>query len=238
MSSDLPRRISSFYQKQVSLGATFSMDHYGWVRADRFLEPAQEKTKLESGIGLADISHVSKLSLKGPKIMQVVAKWCTDPINLGIGRSFFALNMIGSDGIICGLIAQDEALFLMNPNVEKSMSKNVLEGQSNFLSLTDVSSVLSGLYLLGPETREVMSKLTELNVNDEALPNQAITQAPIRHVQSIIHRMDLGKLLGFQIFFERAFGEYMWEVIFDAGEESGIVPVGKTAIESCGWSWG
>jgi glycine cleavage system aminomethyltransferase T len=55
-------------------------------------------------------------------------------------------------------------------------------------------------------------------------------------VPSIVLRFDLGNVLGYQVYFERAYSEYVWDVVFGAGSELGIVPVGFSAMKLLGWS--
>jgi glycine cleavage system aminomethyltransferase T len=45
-------------------------------------------------------------------------------------------------------------------------------------------------------------------------------------------------MTGYHIYFERAFGEYMWNIIFHAGREFDIIPVGSSAVELLGWRFG
>ncbi len=223
------------YYKQASFGATFAQDDFGWLKAERFTQPSVEKAKLESSVGLADISHVTKLSLKSPKIAEEVPSWSANPEKLRIGTSFFVPSSLGIGDVLCGVLTHDEALLVTDTSSKEVVSKHIVDKNSGIL--TDVSSVMSALYMLGPKSRDVFSKLTEFNVNEEDFQNLRIAQAPIRHVQSTVVRMDLAGVLGYQIYFERAFGEYLWEIIFAAGKEFGIIPVGGTALQMLGWRW-
>jgi aminomethyltransferase len=101
-----------------------------------------------------------------------------------------------------------------------------------------MTSVLAGLYILGEKSRSSLRKLAELNVNPEDFSNLTATYSPIRHVPSMIVRFDLEETVGFQIYFERAYSEYIWDSIFGAGREFGIVPVGSAAMKILGWSMG
>jgi glycine cleavage system aminomethyltransferase T len=80
--------------------------------------------------------------------------------------------------------------------------------------------------------------LTELNVNADVFPNLTATHAALHHVQCMITRMDLGDLMGFQVYFERAYGQYMWHIISHAGNEFSIEPIGSSAAKLLGWRLG
>ncbi len=55
-------------------------------------------------------------------------------------------------------------------------------------SVTDVTSIYSAILLAGPKSREVLQKLTTLNVNDKAMPEGAARQTRLAHVNATILR--------------------------------------------------
>ena len=54
------------------------------------------------------------------------------------------------------------------------------------------TSVFAQFLLAGPRSRDVLRKLTSLNVSASALPDLACGQASLAHVRAIILRQDLG----------------------------------------------
>jgi glycine cleavage system aminomethyltransferase T len=78
--------------------------------------------------------------------------------------------------------------------------------------LTDVSSTYSAILLAGAKSREVLQKLTTLNVNDRALPEGAARQTRLAHVNATILRGG-----GFLILNTRDVAEYVWQALLHAG---------------------
>ena len=232
----IPKRLSPFHRKQASVGAKFTQDQLGWELAERFTEPAKEREAAQRSVGVGDISHLVKLSLKNTAIAQIVARLYnrseleTKGIVLTNGPGPLKV-------ALCAVLCEDEAMLIMGPSDGEPISKQ-LGDEPNHLTPIDVSSVFAGTYILGPKSRALLWKLTELNVNPEGFPNFSATHAPIRHVPSIVLRFDTGDMLGYQIYFERAYSEYMWDVVFGAGFELGIVPVGSSSLKLLGWSMG
>ena len=95
--------------------------------------------------------------------------------------------------------------------------------------VTDVTSAYSALLLAGPFGRDILRKLTSLNVSSEALPDLAAAQASVAHVHTIVLRRDVASLPAFLLLTERPFGEYFWDAVLHAGHEFGIVPFGLKA---------
>jgi glycine cleavage system aminomethyltransferase T len=79
-------------------------------------------------------------------------------------------------------------------------------------SATDVTSVYSAILLAGPKSREVLQKLTTLNVNDKAMPEGAARQARLAHVNATILRSE-----GFLILNTRDVAEYVWQTLLHVG---------------------
>jgi glycine cleavage system aminomethyltransferase T len=77
-------------------------------------------------------------------------------------------------------------------------------------SLTDVSSIYSAILLAGPKSREVLQKLTTLNVS--AMPEGAARQTRLAHVNATILRGE-----GFLILNTRDVAEYVWHALLHAG---------------------
>ncbi len=79
-------------------------------------------------------------------------------------------------------------------------------------SVTDVTSIYSAILLAGPKSREVLQKLTTLNVNDKAMPEGAARQTRLAHVNATILRSK-----GFFILNTRDVAEYVWQALLHVG---------------------
>ncbi len=231
----IPHRLSPLYYEEAFPGAKFTQDKFGWVRAERFTDPREEKKIAERGVGLADVSPLLKLSLKSEDVPEIVS---------GLyGKGQAAVNgSVLTDGpgklkeVLCAMLFRDEAMFVMKPSSKEAFDK--LVETDDLEHLIDVTSVLAGACMVGEKSRQVLRKLTELNVDCENFPNFRVTHSPLRQVPSIVIRFDLEGVQGYQIYFERAYSEYMRDVIFGAGREYGITPVGSAAMELLGWRLG
>lgn len=95
---------------------------------------------------------------------------------------------------------------------------------------TDLTSVYADLFLAGPRSKAVLSKLTSLNVSDATLPNLSCAQASLAHVHTIVLREDIGSIPGFHLLVGREYGESVWEAIVHAGHEFHLRPFGLGAL--------
>jgi glycine cleavage system aminomethyltransferase T len=78
--------------------------------------------------------------------------------------------------------------------------------------VTDVTSIYSAILLAGPNSRDVLQKLTTLDVRDSAMPEGAARQTRLAHVNAIILRSK-----EFLILNTRDVAEHVWETLLHAG---------------------
>jgi len=96
-------------------------------------------------------------------------------------------------------------------------------------SVTNVTSVFSAILLAGPKSREVLQKLTTLNVREEVMAEGAARQTRLAHVNATILRSDSAGLPGFLILNTRDVAEHVWEALLHAGRAFGARPFGVVA---------
>ena len=94
----------------------------------------------------------------------------------------------------------------------------------------DVSSVYTSLRLAGPRSREVLNKVTSLDVSNGVLPNLCTAQASVAHARTVVLRQDIGSIPAFHLLIGRDYGESCWESIVHAGHEFHLCPFGLTAL--------
>jgi sarcosine oxidase subunit alpha len=95
--------------------------------------------------------------------------------------------------------------------------------------VTEVTSAYAELMLAGPRSREVLSKLTSLNLSEGARANLTCAQASLAHVNAIVLRDDLPGIPAFHLLVGREYGESVWESVLHAGQEFDITPFGLEA---------
>lgn len=94
-------------------------------------------------------------------------------------------------------------------------------------AVTDVTSIYSAILLAGPNSRDVLQKLTTLDVRDSAMPEGAARQTRLAHVNATILRRE-----GFLILNTRDVAQHVWETLLLAGAR----PFGMLAQQQwMGW---
>jgi len=226
--------MSSLYYKQLPLAKKVITDDQGWLRVESFTELETERKQAESSVALSDISHLHKVSIKGKDTPDFI-KQKLHADKMPQAQMAQECNVLDNSYALCCSLTPDEALLL---SASDPLGALKIEDTENCVHTTDVTSFFAGIYLLGPQSREVVSKLTELDVRPKSFGNLSVQFIETFHVQGILLRMDLNGLLGYGLFFDRGFGEYLWDRITYAGREFGLSLIGRTTLINLGWRGG
>jgi len=228
------RRVSPFHHKQESLGAKFKVNKFGWARAEQYTDPQGERDAAEKAVGIGDLSQLTKLSLNGLGVRNLISGRYSSAAQDTKGRVLTKGRALYVD-TWCAMFSLDEGLLICDESLKEGIIKELTLGRTANFTIVDVSSVYAGLAFLGPNGRALLRRLTELNVNPEDFPDLSVTHTPIRQVPTIILRKDRGSVLAYELYFERAYAEYVWDAVFNSGKELGVVPVGSSAMKLLGF---
>jgi len=193
------------------------MEHQGWQVPAHFTRARKEAEQVSKSAGLSDLSWMTKLDLKGyclktPPAVGSGCAWC-----LGPQHYLVTCQPPKRETLIANLRSFPASLDLSLPPP---------------VYITDVTSVYAQFLLAGPRSREILRKLTSLNVC--ALENLACGQASVAHVHSIVLRDDFAGLPAFNVLMSWEYGESVWEAILHAGHEFELAPFGLKALEFLG----
>jgi sarcosine oxidase subunit alpha len=190
------------------------MEEGEWRLPESFADPEVEVEQVRQGVGLQDASAIGKLDLKGREVERFLAGFL--PKNhLSVLR-----------------LRPDHVLLLTPPGHEGQVAEaleRALSQAPGCAHLTNVTSALSAFALVGPRAREVLAKLTSLDLRPHAFPDGACAQGGLAKVHAIILRQDWRLLPAYRLLVGREHGEYVWEVICEAGAEFSLVPFGLAA---------
>jgi sarcosine oxidase subunit alpha len=92
--------------------------------------------------------------------------------------------------------------------------------------LTDVTQALSAVNLAGPRAREIMAKVCDLDVSNDAFAYMDGRRGLVAGVPCLILRIGFVGEVGYEIHCPSAHGEHLWDALLEAGAEHGVRPFG------------
>jgi len=209
-------RQTPLFHAHERAGASLA-EHHDWQVPAYYTWAQKEAEQLLKSAGLSDLSWMTKLDLKGwglktPPAVGAARAWCLSPQHYLV-----TCEPPKREAIVANLSSFPASRDLSLPPP---------------VYITDVTSVYAQFLVAGPRSREVLRKLTSLNVS--AIDNLASGQAGLAHVHSIVLRDDLDSVPAFHILVRREYGESVWEAILHAGHEFELAPFGLKALEFLG----
>jgi sarcosine oxidase, subunit alpha len=213
------------------------MDAGQWKRPRIYTSPEEECRAVRERVGLIDVSTLGKIDLKGRDAVKLLERIYTNKwADLKVGRVRYGL-MVDESGIIMddGTVARlgDDHFFVTTTSSGVGAVEEWLtwwmEGTEMCAHVTNVTSGLAAVNLAGPRARDVLAKVTDLDLSAAALPYLRAAQGTIAGIPAIILRIGFVGELGYELHVPAEYGEYLWDTLMEAGKEFGIAPFGVEA---------
>jgi sarcosine oxidase subunit alpha len=231
-----PSRLSPLHATHQVLGAQF-VSQAAWQVPKTYTSPEDELSTIRQRVGLADVSSLGKLVVKGNAAPGLLAGvFDVTPATPGHMAPVILQEQFGPSlgNSYIARLAPDEFLIITPPGDEDNTARHIERKRAArhlFVTVINQTSGLAGLAVAGPHSREMLGKLCALPLSPRDFPNHRVAQSSLAMVHTIIVRNDLGNLAAFELYVERPYAKYVWTSLMDAGHEFGIIPFGCKAKE-------
>jgi len=198
----------------AAAGATFEARD-GWEVAVRFADPGVERLACEQTVGWADASHLRTWELQGT----AAALDALDPLP-ALGDGLAARD---GDGAWWCRATPGRALVLGGAGAPP------VAGAQRGVHVLDVTAQLGALRIAGPLARELFARFCALDLRPHVAPPRAFRPGSVARTPGYVVCEAPDRYL---VLFGAAYGEYLWEVVADAGTYLGGRPVGIDAMDA------
>jgi sarcosine oxidase subunit alpha len=228
-----PAQRTSIHHRHKELGGRM-MWTGTWRRPHSYGDVEAEVQAVHGAVGLIDVSTLGKLLVIGPDAAEFLERLYPNRFgDMKAGRIRYAVlntdaGRIMDDGTIARL--SDDAYYVTTTStgagavVEWFEWWNAVWGMD--VQIADITGALTAVNVAGPRARELMGRLTDLDVSNEALSYLDARQGKIAGVPSLLLRIGFVGELGYELHFPSPYGEYVWDTILERGEDLGIRPFG------------
>jgi aminomethyltransferase len=196
----------------------------------------QEHLAVRNAVGVFDVSHMGEFVLKGPNALDLIQRVCTnDAATLVNGKVQYTCMTNNDGGIVDDLLVyrwdENEYYLVVNAsNIEKDWEW-ISENNTQGVEMENISDNLCLFAVQGPKALTTMIKLTELDL--AAMDNYEFLAGKVADIDDvIISTTGYTGAGGFEIYVWDKDARKMWDAIFKAGEEFGIMPVGLGARDT------
>jgi len=213
------------------------MDMGAWKRPLVYSTVEAECRAVHEHVGIIDVGTLGKLDVKG-RDAAAYLEWIhpNRVANLKPGRIRYRV-MLDDAGIIVddGTIARlgDDHFFVTTgtgalESVEQWLEWWLADG-ARCVHTTNITAALGAVNVAGPKSRELLSRVTDLDLSSAAVPYLGLAQGLVAGVPALLLRIGFVGELGYELHFPAEYGDYLWSTLLEAGNDLGIAPFGVEA---------
>ncbi len=228
-----PGKRTSIHHRHKDLGARM-MWTGAWRRPHSYGDPEAEAKAVHDSLGLIDVSTLGKLIIRGADAGAFLDRLYPNRFsNLNVDRVRYGVlgtdgGRIMDDGTIVRL--DDETFYVTTTSTGADTVNEWFEWWNAVwhldVDVTNVTGALAAVNIAGPRARDLMARLTDLDVSNEAFKYLDARRAHVAGVPSLLLRIGFVGELGYEIHFASPYGEYLWDAILAEGADYGIRPFG------------
>lgn len=252
--SNLPLARSPLVQWHTQHGARLD-EIDSWQVPVAYKDEASEVAAARTGLTIADTSFTTKVMLQGPGVAALTQALAGNSVADKPGG---VAPLTGNNSALACRLHTDQLLILggsaNNNKWESSLSDalgdegdGVPEGLSRWLSAKqvleiNVTSAYASFWLFGPHTHELLRRLTHFDStrliggrppNESESPEAVFcAQTGLAGVPAILVRPPTLVIPSLRILTGWDVAEYVWEKLFQAGQEWKIAPLGLDALDT------
>ncbi len=258
-SAGRPLRVSAAYSRLQELGAVFG-EKSGWERANWFapnagrgdesLRPHGWAGKLWSpAIGaehvacretaaIFDESSFAKILVSGEGAADLLELLSANRVVRDVGQVTYTQMLNPRGGIECDFTVTrlDEDRFRIVTGTAFGQHDLAWIRQhasdDGSVQVEDETSAYACFGVWGPRAREILQPVTTTDLSNESFPYMHARELAVGRVPCFGLRVTYVGELGWELYCRSEFGLALWDTIWDAGREHGLVAGGYKAIDS------
>jgi aminomethyltransferase len=204
----------------------------GWEMPVEYSGIVKEHLAVRTAAGLFDVSHMGEIEIAGREALALVQQVaCNDAAKLQFGQAQYSALLTDRgtfvDDVFVHKLSDTHYLLCVNAaNREKDFEH--IRAQNRFdTRVEDTSDRYTQLALQGPKAATILAALTPTNLAD--LRARRFTFGEVAGVRVLIARTGYTGEDGFELYFDPASAEKVWNALLEAGRPHHLLPVGLGA---------
>ncbi len=247
-------KITPIYKKLKENGAQY-IDSYGWEkpkwfspkgerekysysRSNAFNHVKNECENVQNGAGVSDLSTFAKFEIIGRDAEKFLDRLCANNIPKNNG-SIVLTHMLNSKGRIQSEITitrfANDVFYILSSTASELRDldwfKNNKKDDEN-LDIINVTNKLGVLVLAGPESRSILSQITDSELDNEKFPWLKGKEILINDIPVRALRINYVGELGWELHHPMSQMEKLYDCIIDSGKKYNITNFGSYAVNS------
>jgi len=221
--------------KHIALGAKM-VPFAGYNMPVQYAGINAEHDTVRKAVGVFDVSHMGEFILKGDKALDLIQKVTSnDAAKLHDGKVQYSCLPNEDGGIVDDLLVYriDDKTYMLvvnASNIEKDWNW-ISKYNDMGVDMKDISDRTTLLAIQGPKAAEALQSLTDVDLG--SMEYYTFKKGKFAGVDNVvISATGYTGAGGFEIYFDNAHADEIWDKVFAAGEKFGIKPIGLGARDT------
>ncbi|MCV7420220.1 FAD-dependent oxidoreductase [Mycobacterium yunnanensis] len=211
---------------------------YSWGKQNWLPYSAAEQVACRTAVAVFDQTSFSKYLLTGPDAETALQWLCTADVAVDVGRCVYT-GMLDERGcyeadVTVTRTAADEFLIVSSAATTERdkdhITRNLPAGTQ--ARLVDVTSSMAVFGVMGPRSRDLLGKLTDADLGDDAFPFGTSRRIGLGYSTVRATRITYVGELGWELYVPTEFAVGVYVDLMTAGADVGVMRGGYYAIES------
>jgi aminomethyltransferase len=228
----MPKK-TPFYEKHAENKGKI-VEFAGFLMPIQFEGIIPEHNTVRSTVGVFDVSHMGEVEVRGGDRMKFVNYITTnDASKLALNQVQYSTMLYPDAGIVDDLLVynlKDRILLVVNAsNTDKDFAW-IMENKKYDVDIKNTSDEIGQLAVQGPKAEPVMQKLFDLDLS--ALHFYWAVETDMKGIPVLLSRTGYTGEDGFEVYLDKKYAADVWDMVFSAGKEFGIKPIGLGARDT------
>ncbi|GAB2761900.1 FAD-dependent oxidoreductase [Salinifilum aidingensis] len=253
-------RVSPFHARQKQLGAVFLEAHGWerphWYEANAPLvkdlpvewQPPQrdswsamyhspvvavEAYKTRNAVAMYDMTSLKRLEVTGPGALAFLDRLTTGKMGKSVGAVTYTLMLDDAGGVRSDITVArlGEQSFQLGVNGNRDLDYFHRQlPEDGGVQVRDITGGTCCIGVWGPLARDLVQPLSRDDFSHEGLKFFRCQRAHIAGIPVTAMRVSYVGELGWEIYTSAEYGQRLWDVLFEAGRDLGVVAAGRAAF--------
>ncbi len=207
-------------QKHIDLGAKM-VPFAGFNMPLQYTGLTEEHLNVRSNVGVFDVSHMGEFMVTGEGALEFIQRITSNDVSkLSVGKVQYSCFPNNDGGIVDDLLVyqlgEEEYMLVVNgANLDKDWNW-VTQHNTTDVTITNLSDSISLLAVQGPNAQKMLQPLTNMDLDMVYYTVQRGTFAGVDNV--IVSSTGYTGAGGFEVYFDNANAETIWNAIQEAGK--------------------
>ncbi|MFC7156816.1 FAD-dependent oxidoreductase [Halomarina halobia] len=231
---------AQWYEANEALGPEYDVpDRSGWL--GRGWSPAHgiEHRAVRDRVGLYDLTSFTVIEVTGDGARDYLQGLLSNDVDVSPGRVRYTTMLNEAGGVLADLtvsrLADDRFLLLTGGGASGTEQGRWIRERApddGSVTVVDRTSGYCGLGVWGPNARATLGPVTEADLSNDAFPFFSVQETYVGSVPVTMLRVSYVGELGWELYAPMEYGAGLWETVWAAGEDHGVLAMGDAALNS------